>query len=214
MPGSFNTSNDDWRLMIRNSGGGLVYGPSGEGSPFYTGGNVNSREIFRLEAHPSPSVTPASPHDDGNHSTFGSFNRWTDQDTQCKVFHDYSALRQALLNECATCSRLILNGYNAVGDLLFLNGGDAIADIDGGLAADSFFGRVAGNGGDWIEFVVIEDHLDARGWSFEWDELGPGGRDGKGAVDFADLIRVVINDSWNLVRDKYREIAQAHASTS
>ena len=52
---------------------------------------------------------------------------------------------------------IILNEYNAVlpGALLDLNG------------TDSTFGRLAGNGGDWFEVVVIEDHLDLRGWRFD-----------------------------------------------
>ncbi len=33
---------------------------------------------------------------------------------------------------------------------------------------DPFFGIVRGNGGNWIELVVIADHLDIRGWTLEW----------------------------------------------
>jgi hypothetical protein len=29
---------------------------------------------------------------------------------------------------------------------------------------DTFWGRILGNGGDWFELVVIQDHLDLRGW--------------------------------------------------
>ena len=29
--------------------------------------------------------------------------------------------------------------------------------------------RIQGNGGDWIELVVTEDHLDVRGWSIYWE---------------------------------------------
>jgi hypothetical protein len=49
---------------------------------------------------------------------------------------------------------LILNEYNAV-------------DADRSLrdnGTDTYWGRVAGNGGDWFELVVTTDHLDARGW--------------------------------------------------
>jgi hypothetical protein len=59
---------------------------------------------------------------------------------------------------------IILNEYNAVSSGMFLNGGDASADEDGGRASDSYFGRVIGNGGDWFELVVITDHLDMRDW--------------------------------------------------
>ncbi len=62
---------------------------------------------------------------------------------------------------------IILNEYNAVDGASFLGGGDASADETGGRAADSFFGRIPGNGGDWFELVVIKDHLDMRGWQLD-----------------------------------------------
>ena len=64
----------------------------------------------------------------------------------------------ALLLICAVDgaigAQMILNEYNAVKDAGFLKGG----------ASDPYFGTVAGNGGDWMEFVVIQDNLDLRGW--------------------------------------------------
>lgn len=51
----------------------------------------------------------------------------------------------------------VLNEFNAVGRTNFLPVG----------GTDSRFGRRAGNGGDWFEWVVIADHLDVRGWQFE-----------------------------------------------
>ena len=65
---------------------------------------------------------------------------------------------------------MILNEYNAVGDDQFLNGGDEIADDDGGQKSDTFFGRVAGNGGNWFELVVIAESLDIRGWQVLIDD--------------------------------------------
>jgi hypothetical protein len=47
---------------------------------------------------------------------------------------------------------LILNEWNAV------SSANTIAN------GDTFFGSVAGNGGDWFELVVVEDNLDVRGW--------------------------------------------------
>ncbi|HPY77438.1 MAG TPA: hypothetical protein PLQ45_06305 [Anaerohalosphaeraceae bacterium] len=70
------------------------------------------------------------------------------------------------------CAAVILNEYNAVGSDVFLGGGDATADAKGGRASDSFFGRVAGNGGDWFELVVIADHLDMRNWKLDIYENG------------------------------------------
>ncbi len=67
---------------------------------------------------------------------------------------------------------VILNEYNAVAGSTFLNGGNASADADGVRASDSYFGRVAGNGGDWFELVVITDHLDMRNWKLDTYENG------------------------------------------
>jgi hypothetical protein len=57
---------------------------------------------------------------------------------------------------------VILNEYNAVSASNYLNGGTAEQDLDGGYASDSYFDRILGNGGDWFELVVIQDHLDMR----------------------------------------------------
>lgn len=66
---------------------------------------------------------------------------------------------------------VILNEYNAVNGMDYLNGGTALQDEDGGFASDSYFGRIQGNGGDWFELVVITDHLDMRRWNLEiWVE--------------------------------------------
>jgi hypothetical protein len=71
-----------------------------------------------------------------------------------------------LLSASAHAAKLILNEYNGVSSSNFLNGGDEFQDGDGNIPppADAFFGRVAGNGGDWFELVVVADHLDIRGW--------------------------------------------------
>jgi len=69
-------------------------------------------------------------------------------------------------------AHVILNEYNAVASNSFLNGGNAAADDDGGRASDIYFGRVEGNGGDWIELVVITDHFDMRRWKLDIYENG------------------------------------------
>ena len=73
----------------------------------------------------------------------------------------------SLLSGSLRAADVILNEYNAVDTAAFLGGGDSSADEAGGRAADSFFGRVPGNGGDWFELVVIKDHLDMRGWQLD-----------------------------------------------
>ncbi|UCG55636.1 MAG: hypothetical protein JSU70_12295 [Phycisphaerales bacterium] len=71
------------------------------------------------------------------------------------------------LGPAAFGADVILNEYNAVSKSEFLNGGTAEADDDGGRAADSYFGRIPGNGGNWFELVVITDHLDMRSWRLD-----------------------------------------------
>jgi Lamin Tail Domain len=73
---------------------------------------------------------------------------------------------------------MILNEYNAVDNsgatLTYLNGGTQALDSAGGTASDVHFGRVAGNGGDWVEFVVTGNGsagtTDLRGYTIEIDE--------------------------------------------
>ncbi len=78
----------------------------------------------------------------------------------------------AILSVNAWGAEMILNEYNAVDDGAFLGGGTAAADVSGGHASDTHFGRVPGNGGDWFEMVVVKDHLDVRGWQLDLYENG------------------------------------------
>ncbi|HMN97594.1 MAG TPA: hypothetical protein PKC43_07430 [Phycisphaerales bacterium] len=78
---------------------------------------------------------------------------------------------------------LILNEYNAVGSQKWLGNPDSVAcEGPAGLFCaaneDLFFGRVQGNGGDWIEMVVVQDNLDIRGWQLRIAQLDNGGTDG------------------------------------
>jgi Lamin Tail Domain/Abnormal spindle-like microcephaly-assoc'd, ASPM-SPD-2-Hydin len=81
----------------------------------------------------------------------------------------FSTKQEYLLTVHNPLPAVVLNEYNAVAPANFLNGGDAVTDDDGGaLSQDTHFGRVAGNGGQWVEFVVIgTGTLDMRGWSVE-----------------------------------------------
>ena len=83
-----------------------------------------------------------------------------------------TTIQQYLLTVLNSQPSVILNEYNAVSSVNFLNGGFALTDDDGAPAStDQTFGRVAGNGGHWAEFVVLGDGhtstLDMRGWSVE-----------------------------------------------
>lgn len=85
-----------------------------------------------------------------------------------------------VLTAFPTSSPIILNEYNAVAATNFLRGGDALQDENGVAPGptDSHFGRVAGNGGEWVEFVVVGNGnsgstVDMRGWTI--DVLGSAG---------------------------------------
>lgn len=83
-----------------------------------------------------------------------------------------STMQEYLVTILNPLPSVILNEYNAVSPSNFLNGGSLTTDDDGGVASvDRYFGRVAGNGGQWAEFVVLGNGgtgpLDMRGWSVE-----------------------------------------------
>lgn len=83
-----------------------------------------------------------------------------------------STIQEYLLTVLNPSPTVILNEYNAVDVDQYLNGGTASVDEDGGdLSTDSHFGRVLGNGGPWVEFVVVGQggpgEVDLRGWSVE-----------------------------------------------
>jgi hypothetical protein len=89
-------------------------------------------------------------------------------------------LTAAVLAAPAHAAPLIVNEFNAVSGSNYLNGGDATTDGDGNSTnppADTHFGRIEGNGGDWIELVVIADHLDIRGWTLDICDAGVCGND-------------------------------------
>jgi len=89
-----------------------------------------------------------------------SYGRFPDGTAAQRVF---SVVTPGSAND-VPASRMILNEYNAVTPAKLLGNGNA----------DTYWGRIAGNGGDWFELVVTSDHLDARGWKLELSN-GTGG---------------------------------------
>lgn len=80
---------------------------------------------------------------------------------------------------------LIINEYNAVASKKYFDGGDYLDGWDDatgtwpdGLKEDAYFrtidglpnGRIEGNGGNWIELVIVEDGLNIQGWELRWAE--------------------------------------------
>jgi len=68
-----------------------------------------------------------------------------------------------LLSSSAGAAPIFVNEYNAVSASNFLGGASS-------TAADTTLGRIQGNGGDWVELVVVQDHLDLRGGSLSIEE--------------------------------------------
>jgi hypothetical protein len=178
VPGTFTTGNDGWYMVIRDAQGNIRQEPRGEGGVGWGGSGVNSQEVGKLKGQPSEDSTNQD-WDDSDVSNFGHPNAWGDLlNPLCRAVQDFSTLRAEVLAECQGCTPLFLNEYNAVSAGNFLNGGTVFADDDGGTASDTFFGRVAGNGGHWLELVVGADNLDIRGWTLAWSEQVEGGNVG------------------------------------
>jgi len=72
-----------------------------------------------------------------------------------------SASSTFTINILPPSSPIILNEYNAVAADEFLDGGEEL-DVD--AESDPLLGRILGNGGPWVEFVVTQT-VDLRGWN-------------------------------------------------
>jgi hypothetical protein len=78
-------------------------------------------------------------------------------------------------------SPLILNEYNCVADAKLLEADNqSFEGYDYGAigaqttaAGPGKAGRILGNGGNWAEFVVTQDRVDLRGYTFDWDNADP-----------------------------------------
>ena len=176
--GNFSVGNDGWLLEVVNAAGQVMTPQCGEGAPGWAGGGVSSTENCRLEGDPRL-VTDTTMYDDADSSSFGRPNSWGDPvNLGCTLTQDFGDLRAPVSAECATCNPVFLNEYNAVASTVYLNGGTATTDANGGASADAFFGRTLGNGGNWFELVVAVDHFDMRGMKLEWKENKTGGNSG------------------------------------
>jgi len=179
-PGNFSVGNDGWLLQVVNAAGQVVTPSCGEGAASYIGGGISSTEVCRLEGDPRL-VTDSTMYDDADGSSFGRPNSWGDpinllcKDNQGQYFAE---MRAPVLAECASGVPMFLNEYNAVTSTSYLNGGTAALDSNGGHAADAFFGRTLGNGGNWFEMVTAVCGVDLRGARIEWRENKTGGNSG------------------------------------
>jgi len=151
--GEYEINHDEIKISIISEDGDHTL-MKGSGERIF-GGGIDKREIFLLKTNPTQETMP----DDENYgdngykqplSTFGSLNRWID-DNNNTISQDLSNLRFEAQERYFRNQKsyLILNEYNAVAPDKFLK-------EDGN---DSYFGRVEGNGGDWVELLVIKDRL-------------------------------------------------------
>jgi len=106
-----------------------------------------------------------------------------------------SAIALLLAAQAATAAPFILNEYNAVAKNNYLDAGS----YKNSNKEDAWFaqvalgdphlidGRIEGNGGNWVELVVVQDHLNLRGWQLKWAEAGASDVDpGIGNIWFGD----------------------------
>lgn len=92
-------------------------------------------------------------------------------------------------------AQVILNEYNAVSGSNHL---DETLFADS-TRADSVFGRIQGNGGNWFELLVIGDSssavVDMRGWTLNWteeEEVSPG-------INAAGTITLSNDSFWSAI---------------
>ena len=102
------------------------------------------------------------------------------------------ALACILPNANSVEADVVINEWNAVRGDRFLDGGDG---------SDSFFGTVEGNGGNWLELVVVGGGfgttVDMRGWQLQWGE----DEDENGSYSATELgvINFTNNSFWSSV---------------
>jgi hypothetical protein len=113
----------------------------------------------------------------GANTSFGRFRDGT-QDTRV-----FAHVTPSAANDAAPVAAL-LNEYNGVDPGNFLKSG----------ASDTYWGRVPGNGGDWFEIVVTEDHLDMRDWQLlVTDDTG-------GDDEFSQMLLLTNDPLWSDLR--------------
>ncbi len=149
--GSFEISDRTMDISIKSIDNSFLMRNSGE---IVKGWGIDNQEVFKLKKDPNSSINPddsAYGDDTSNKqiiSTFSSPNQWIDSNNTTHT-QDFTALRD--LNS-STNSIVLLNEYDAVAK------NDKLRD-DGN---DTYFGKIKGNGGSWVELVILKDKTDLR----------------------------------------------------
>lgn len=160
---NFPTSSNNWQLAIKNADDAIIFGPAGEGVSPTSG--IGSTDIFRLEAKPSASITADSAdYDDGiNLSTFGSPNRWGQQ--------NLNQLR-TVVAESSTLTLLSPNGSEimmggSIYTIVWTNSGTVESvliefSIDDGNTWTGVYPPNVGNTGSYNWLVPIVESVQCR----------------------------------------------------
>ncbi|HYW79792.1 MAG TPA: hypothetical protein VE890_09465 [Thermoguttaceae bacterium] len=110
-----------------------------------------------------------------------------------------ASLACLLLGTAVQAAPIIVNEYNCVASGGYLAGDtykDGVPPAEVDVKQDLYFssiagmpdGRIEGNGGNWIELVIVDDHVDIRNWELRWAETD-------NRLDHADGARLV--DPWD-----------------
>ena len=111
------------------------------------------------------------------------------------------------LKTCRFCCFLLLGALLAGGQSsqadVIVNEFNAVSGSNQLSGSDSFFGTVDGNGGNWIELVVVGSGagstVDLRNWSVEWGEDEGGVIDGTYEADEIGVINFTNHSAWEAV---------------
>lgn len=144
-PGEFSVTNDDWAFSILDPTNTVVFGPvteldSLDTNGYHGGGNINGRELLKLEADPSADSDYyrfAGFYTDGTSSTFGRENIWDSGASS----QDFTALRswfsEALAGDYNGDGFVNLADYTVWRDALGSTGTGLAADGDGSGTVDA-----------------------------------------------------------------------------
>jgi hypothetical protein len=142
----FTVSNVNSQITIKDDGGGVVFGPIGEGINPLSG--IGSDEVFKLEEDPTPFTTALSNYNDGTSSTFGAPNVFAGgtitQDfglLRCDGFACASVEGECAVGSCDTgsgqCEVLPINEGGSCGEAdACISGGVCTAGICEGATVD------------------------------------------------------------------------------
>ncbi len=148
--GEFDISHRTMDISITSLTGETLMKSSGE---VVVGWGINNQEVFKLKKEPSSSIEPDDEaYGDDNKkqiiSTFGSPNQWIDSSNTI-IYQNFNNIRNISNN---INKIILLNEYNGVNDNSKLK--------DEGF--DTKFGTIIGNGGEWVEIVILQDRTDLR----------------------------------------------------